>query len=396
MRSYLDFEKPVAELEAKIEELRALQADDESGAIADEIARLEAKAAQALKELYAGLTPWQKTQVARHPQRPHCLDYVAALITDFVPLAGDRKYADDEAIVITGARTKLPASALPLTVDVLGGQALDDQVAVSGSVIDVVSARLPAFSPTREKLSGSGETLRGRSPLYAINGVPQSPPIRDGSRDGFTIDPFFIDRVEVIYGSNALQGIGATGGVVNQVTVGAPAQDGVSIRTLLQGTAAEGFDGESMGGKVGALAGWLGTGLGLAVSSFQAPPAWIDVAPAVINFLGLGVFQVGAATFVSSWSRTRSQAVAIVVAAYVVELALMLVSRISPSAKWLAKFTYQTAYEPTMLTIVLRTTGISFSKKVTNSRDMPERAATLVGSIPDWRWRSTVSVTMVL
>ncbi len=128
-----------------------------------------------------------------------------------------------EDIVVTGARTKLPITALPLTVDIVGGKELTDQVAISGSVIDAVAARLPAFSPTREKLSGSGETLRGRSPLYAINGVPQSTPIRDGSRDGFTIDPFFIDRVEVIYGSNALQGIGATGGVVNQVTVGAPA-----------------------------------------------------------------------------------------------------------------------------------------------------------------------------
>src|ERR1700731_3131980 len=75
MRSYLDFEKPVAELENKVEELRALY------------------------ELYEGLTPWQKTQVARHPQRPHCLDYVAALITDFAPLAGDRKFGDDDALV---------------------------------------------------------------------------------------------------------------------------------------------------------------------------------------------------------------------------------------------------------------------------------------------------------
>jgi acetyl-CoA carboxylase carboxyl transferase subunit alpha len=97
MRSYLDFEKPVAELEAKIEELRALNSDGD--AIADEISRIEGKAAQALKELYAGLTPWQKTQVARHPQRPHCLDYVATLIEDFVPLAGDRKHGEDEAIV---------------------------------------------------------------------------------------------------------------------------------------------------------------------------------------------------------------------------------------------------------------------------------------------------------
>jgi len=97
MRSYLDFEKPVAELEAKIEELRALHSDGD--AIAEEINRIEDKAAQALRELYAGLTPWQKTQVARHPQRPHCLDYIAALISDFVPLAGDRKHGEDAAIV---------------------------------------------------------------------------------------------------------------------------------------------------------------------------------------------------------------------------------------------------------------------------------------------------------
>jgi acetyl-CoA carboxylase carboxyl transferase subunit alpha len=97
MRSYLDFEKPVAELEAKVEELRAV---GETGvAIGEEILRLEAKAGVALKELYETLTPWQKTQVARHPQRPHCLDYVSGLITDFVPLAGDRKFGEDQAIV---------------------------------------------------------------------------------------------------------------------------------------------------------------------------------------------------------------------------------------------------------------------------------------------------------
>jgi len=84
MRNYLDFEKPVAELEAKIEELRALQSGGDSIAIGEEIGRIESKAALALKELYGGLTPWQKTQVARHPQRPHCLDYVSGLITEFV------------------------------------------------------------------------------------------------------------------------------------------------------------------------------------------------------------------------------------------------------------------------------------------------------------------------
>jgi acetyl-CoA carboxylase carboxyl transferase subunit alpha len=99
MRSYLDFEKPVAELEAKADELRVVQAGGDEVQVEEEIGRLEAKAAQTLKELYTTLTPWQKTQVARHPQRPHCLDYVSELITDFVPFAGDRKFADDEAII---------------------------------------------------------------------------------------------------------------------------------------------------------------------------------------------------------------------------------------------------------------------------------------------------------
>jgi len=99
MRSYFDFEKPVYELESKVEELRAMQAGGDAVAVDEEISRLEAKAAQALKDLYAGLTPWQKTQVARHPERPHCLDYIGGLITDFTALAGDRKFGDDDAVV---------------------------------------------------------------------------------------------------------------------------------------------------------------------------------------------------------------------------------------------------------------------------------------------------------
>jgi acetyl-CoA carboxylase carboxyl transferase subunit alpha len=99
MRSYLDFEKPVAELEAKLEELRELGQSEDAVAISDDIARLEAKAAAALKELYAGLLPWQKTLVARHPERPHFVDYCNSLIEDFTPLAGDRTFGEDEAIL---------------------------------------------------------------------------------------------------------------------------------------------------------------------------------------------------------------------------------------------------------------------------------------------------------
>jgi acetyl-CoA carboxylase carboxyl transferase subunit alpha len=97
MRSYLDFEKPVAELDARADELRGLVAGGSD--VGDEIVRIEERAAQTLADLYDALTPWQKTQVARHPQRPHCMDYVQELITEFTPLAGDRKFGDDEALV---------------------------------------------------------------------------------------------------------------------------------------------------------------------------------------------------------------------------------------------------------------------------------------------------------
>ena len=99
MRTYLDFEKPVAELESKVAELRSLTQAQSSVSIADEIAKLEQKSRSALSELYAKLTPWQKTEVARHPERPHLHDYIDGLATDFTPLSGDRNFAEDKAIV---------------------------------------------------------------------------------------------------------------------------------------------------------------------------------------------------------------------------------------------------------------------------------------------------------
>jgi iron complex outermembrane recepter protein len=167
------------------------------------------------------------------------------------PLVSADETADP--IIVTAARTNLPVTALPLTAEVIDRETLERQLQISGSVVDAVAALTPSFSPSRQKLTGQGETLRGRSPLFAIDGIPQTAPLRDGSRDGFTIDPFFIDRVELILGSNALQGIGGTGGVINQVTVSAPAQDGWSARTILQGTAESGFRADGFGGKVGAL-----------------------------------------------------------------------------------------------------------------------------------------------
>lgn len=98
MYNYLDFEKPVADLEGQILELKKLAQEQGSVEMSDEIRRLEKRSADALKDIYRKLTPWQKTQIARHPDRPHCLEYIDRLFTEFTPLAGDRKFANDEAI----------------------------------------------------------------------------------------------------------------------------------------------------------------------------------------------------------------------------------------------------------------------------------------------------------
>jgi acetyl-CoA carboxylase carboxyl transferase subunit alpha len=98
MQHYLDFEKPISDLEGKIRELKTLSGDDEGINTSEEVERLEVKASEATAEIYGRLNPWQKTQVARHPARPHFVDYAAKLFTEFTPLAGDRKFANDEAI----------------------------------------------------------------------------------------------------------------------------------------------------------------------------------------------------------------------------------------------------------------------------------------------------------
>ncbi|TKT75333.1 acetyl-CoA carboxylase carboxyltransferase subunit alpha [Aquamicrobium sp. LC103] len=115
MYNYLDFEKPVADLEGKILELKKLAENGEAVDVGDEIARLEKRSKEALRDAYRQLTPWQKVQVARHPDRPHALDYVSALFTEFTPLAGDRGFGEDNAIVGGFARFRgAPVAVLGL------------------------------------------------------------------------------------------------------------------------------------------------------------------------------------------------------------------------------------------------------------------------------------------
>jgi acetyl-CoA carboxylase carboxyl transferase subunit alpha len=99
MTLYLDFEKPLAEIEGKAEELRAMARDNPEMDVAKEAAALDKKAGELLTSLYANLSPWRKCQVARHPERPHCIDYIEALFTEFTPLAGDRNFADDHSVM---------------------------------------------------------------------------------------------------------------------------------------------------------------------------------------------------------------------------------------------------------------------------------------------------------
>ena len=123
-----------------------------------------------------------------------------------------------ETIQISATRTSTPQSAIPATVSVIDGEELRQQLTVSQSLSDILGNLIPAFSPSRQKLTSAGETLRGRQPLYLIDGVPQSNPLRNGSRAAMTIDPFMIERVEVIHGASAIQGMGASGGIINIVT----------------------------------------------------------------------------------------------------------------------------------------------------------------------------------
>ncbi|WP_411360818.1 TonB-dependent receptor [Pseudidiomarina sp. YC-516-91] len=124
----------------------------------------------------------------------------------------------DETIKITAARTAQSAGSIAATVTVIDGEDLRRQLASADTLSDVLGNLVPAFSPSRQKLSSAGETLRGREPLYLIDGVPQSNPLRNGSRAAYTIDPLMIERVEIIHGASAIQGMGASGGIINIIT----------------------------------------------------------------------------------------------------------------------------------------------------------------------------------
>ena len=159
---------------------------------------------------------------------------VSVNVTGAQELAAPTEKSVDDVITVTATRSQKSAKAIPSTITLIGNETLEDQLAISSDIFSVLGNLVPSLSPSRQKLSSSGESFRGRKPLYLIDGVPQSNPLRDGSRSSHTIDPFMIERVEVIHGSNAIQGLGATGGIINYITKGATKDGQLEQRAGIQ------------------------------------------------------------------------------------------------------------------------------------------------------------------
>nr|WP_022959018.1 TonB-dependent receptor [Spongiibacter tropicus] len=123
-----------------------------------------------------------------------------------------------EEMVITASRVEKPLSTIPNTVTLIDQAELERQLSIQNDLSTVLGNLIPSFSPSRQKMTSAGESLRGRKPLYLIDGIPQSNPLRSGGRDGHTISPLMLERVEVLHGANAIHGLGAAGGIINLIT----------------------------------------------------------------------------------------------------------------------------------------------------------------------------------
>lgn len=142
---------------------------------------------------------------------------IAAALTGKA-LAAETAVSKVEEVMVTASRVERPLSTIPNTVTVVNAVELKEQLAINNDISTVLGNLIPSFSPSRQKMTNAGESLRGRKPLYMIDGVPQSSPLREGGRDGHIIDPAVLARVEVLHGANAIHGLGASGGIINLIT----------------------------------------------------------------------------------------------------------------------------------------------------------------------------------
>ena len=181
--------------------------------------------------------------------------------TDVAAPTSPQTPSDSKAVIklkpvtVTATRIEKPITAIPNTVTIVEREAITQQTTIRDDIQSVLENTVPGFGPSLRRLAGRAESLRGRNPLYLIDGVPQFNALRDGQRDGKTIDPFFLERIEVIHGSNAIQGVGATGGVVSMVTR-APRPDGKWTNLVRAGvTTHDSFDDDGFSYKLAGLSG---------------------------------------------------------------------------------------------------------------------------------------------
>ncbi|MDH5821840.1 TonB-dependent receptor [Luteimonas sp. RD2P54] len=141
---------------------------------------------------------------------------------------------DFARVTVSASTSRIPdsESALPNTITIIDREQLEQQLAITQDITQVLANLVPSLTPARQKMTNAGEALRGRKPLYMVDGVPQSTPLRAGGRDGHTIDAAMIERIEIIHGANALQGLGASGGIINIITKRAPRQDGEDFHDI--------------------------------------------------------------------------------------------------------------------------------------------------------------------
>lgn len=142
----------------------------------------------------------------------------ALLLAIAAPWSAGASEAVMETVVVSASRSNIEADKAPQTIVVLRKEDIERQLAISGNSSDALSNLLPSYTPSRGKMNGSGETLRGRTPLILIDGVPQSNPVRPTGREAHTIDYSMVERIEIIQGPNAVNGLGATGGTINIIT----------------------------------------------------------------------------------------------------------------------------------------------------------------------------------
>ncbi|MFC3051849.1 TonB-dependent receptor [Kordiimonas pumila] len=152
-----------------------------------------------------------------------------------------------EEIIIQSFRAGKSGKDIPIKIDVFREDEVRLQQSLSTNPAEALANMVPSFAPSRQKLTGSGETFRGRTPLFLIDGVPQSTPLRPGAREGFTIDLEVIERIEVIFGANAIQGLGGTGGMINYITVSPPKTGELHQRASVSLTSNDDFNGDSFG-----------------------------------------------------------------------------------------------------------------------------------------------------